>query len=141
MKWEGAYLKCPCFSISYSQYFHRVPPCAKILNACIYSKTRNTKIIVLLGSCASTLTEGKEYYNDYMKIQIPGDEPTPESDLPHDKNFTCPYCGKVYHEDQRLYLKRHIEGLCDKSPQYDSLNVGGTTDCCLRCNCAIQDRN
>lgn len=70
----------------------------------------------------SEIREGRGYYNDYTKVQVPEDGPTPEeTEVPLDNNFKCPFCGKIYHKNQRLYFKRHLDELRYRCPKYDSL--------------------
>lgn len=33
---------------------------------------------------------------------------TPESQYPTNLDYTCQYCGKTYHGDQRLFFVRHL---------------------------------
>jgi hypothetical protein len=72
----------------------------------------------------SEIREGRGYYNAYFEGQVPEDGPTPEeTEIPLDNHYSCPLCGKTYHENQRLYFKRHMDELRDRCPKYESLTA------------------
>ena len=74
------------------------------------------------GSTMSEIREGKGYYNDYIEVEVPESGPTPEeTEVPLDNHYRCPFCGKTYHKNQRLYFKRHIDELWIRCPKYESL--------------------
>ena len=70
----------------------------------------------------SEIREGKGYYNDIIEVEVPEDGLTPEeTEVPLDNHFSCPLCGKTYHENQRLYFKHHMDELRIRCPKCESL--------------------
>lgn len=59
------------------------------------------------GPPSSVGEEGQQMYNKVMDLK-PALGDTPDSHFPMNPHYTCPNCGKEYHNDQRMYLVRHV---------------------------------